>query len=325
MAAGVLNYGGAPNQDAALANFPGAALQRMSVCTTPIELLSNDGKDTVLAHASGFFWRRAGRPYLVTNYHVISGRNVFTGEVISQAYLPLKIAFYGLELAVIGQHVSIARRRWIFAFNENFPDLVAKPPMVNGQPVDVWAAPLMDFMVLASDPARTGFEGAAIASSMINDQEEEPIATAAGDDCFIIGYPLRNYEGMIPPIWKRGSLASDTLMGIGPRPAFFVDAATTKGMSGSPIVRRIGGLTVQDKDRGVLRELSTIQLIGIYAGRLESRDMEAVNLGYGWYRTLIDPVIDYYNYQDVPYTTEQGGLTPGAAAPPPPASSPPAG
>jgi hypothetical protein len=43
---GVLSYGAGGLStpfDEALANFPGAATQALSMCCTPVELLSNDG------------------------------------------------------------------------------------------------------------------------------------------------------------------------------------------------------------------------------------------------------------------------------------------
>jgi hypothetical protein len=104
MSDGILRYGDANAQamSEALANFAGASLNGRSLCCTPIELFSNDGKDEVLGAASGFFWLHKGQPYLVTNWHVVSGRNPFTGERLDRknGYVPQKIRFHGLDLSV---------------------------------------------------------------------------------------------------------------------------------------------------------------------------------------------------------------------------------
>ena len=98
------------------------------------------------------------------------------------------------------------------------------------------------------------------------------------------------------PIWKRGSIASETPLGVDGRPIFLVDAATTAGMSGSPIIRKVTTLTADNRDIDALQEFSSYELIGIYAGRLEGSKLASVNIGYGWYRTMIDHAIDHYNW-----------------------------
>lgn len=98
-------------------------------------------------------------------------------------------------------------------------------------------------MVFEKDANRSGFQGASTTTCFLNDNIFKPIVTNVGDDCFILGYPLRNYEGLMLPIWKRGSLASETPLGLEGRPIFLVDAATTAGMSGSPIIRRVVTIT----------------------------------------------------------------------------------
>ena len=93
---------------------------------------------------------------------------------------------------------------------------------------------------------------------------------------------------------------------------FLVDAATTAGMSGSPIIRKVTTFTADNKDIGALQEFSAFELIGVYAGRLQYKELAAVNLGYGWYRTMIDRAVDHYRYTPAtavmdPVTDEEDG------------------
>lgn len=295
---GILKYGDTtPNaMEAAHKNFPNAPIRKWAFCCTPIELLANNGTDKIIGAASGFFWL-SDRPYLITNWHVISGRNPFTGEVLSKnGFIPSRLVFYGHTIKVQNGQVIMSRQRYELSGDDNLPDLLSSPPKLNGEPIDLFAVHLPEDVVFKKDLNRTGFKGANTLSCFINEQSTTPIVTAAGDDCFVLGYPLRNYAGSIFPIWKRASLASETSIGLDNRPMFLVDAATTPGMSGSPIIRKVTSFAANDKDVGAIREIQAFDFIGVYAGRLENPQFSATNIGYAWYQTLIPEVIAYYNY-----------------------------
>lgn len=299
MSGGVLKYGGASNESAneAAANFISGGINGLSLCTTPLELLSNDGQDSVLHRATGFFWNHNGKPHLVTNYHVASGRNPFTGEIMSdRGFIPRRIRYHGMAMNVVDGIVNFSRKNWIIEFNDDVDNILAKPPVVRDKIVDLWTIPILPGSVFGADPSRTGVKGGETASCFVNEHLGSRIATSVGDDCFILGYPLANYEGLMLPIWKRGSLASETMIGIGEHPMFLIDAATTPSMSGSPIFRKVTTFTANNQDIGALQEFSSFEFIGVYAGRLQSAELLATNMGYGWYRSLIDGLFDHYKY-----------------------------
>jgi hypothetical protein len=50
-----------------------------SMAAVPIELFFEEAR---LASASGFIWRSGGEFFPITNWHNVSGRNVFTGKHI---------------------------------------------------------------------------------------------------------------------------------------------------------------------------------------------------------------------------------------------------
>jgi hypothetical protein len=50
-------------------------------------------------HATGFFWRGSNTVYLVTNWHVVTGKNPFTKEFITQGRCPDSIRVYYLYYA----------------------------------------------------------------------------------------------------------------------------------------------------------------------------------------------------------------------------------
>lgn len=292
---GVLKYGASTfaSMDAATANFVGASINTLSLCCTPIELLSNDGDETIVSTASGFFWSHEGSAYLVTNWHVVTGKNPFTGQVLSkQGYVPQKFAYYGVAYVLQDGLLEFIRERRVVTLTEAALRLFENPPLIDGQSVDIVPIAIPAGVVFGKNPAASGFSGAEKTTCFINEAGGQRIVTRAGDDCFILGYPLQNYEGLNLPIWKRGAISSDTNIGVGGRPIFLVDAATTPAMSGAPIVRKVGGFPVENRNIGAIEEFSAFDMIGVYAGRLESKELAATNIGYGWYKSLLPKLID---------------------------------
>ncbi len=289
----IITYGGTSAAIVELAhkNFAQPPIDPHSLCCTPIELLSKDGHDTALNTATGFFWKHKNQAYLITNWHVLSGRNPFTGKILNQGYTPSKINCYGTSLESKNGQISIGRTRLTITFGPHMEKTLEKPPMLAGSPVDIAAIMFPNELLFGRDESRTGFVGANAASCFINENNQR-ILTQAGDDCFILGYPLQNYTGGMFPIWKRGSIASDVSFGVDNRPMFLVDAATTSGMSGSPILRRATTITANNQGISAIQEFHIYEFIGVYAGRLQNKELLATNLGYAWYQILIPDVIN---------------------------------
>jgi hypothetical protein len=55
-------------------------IDRLTLSTVPLEQYFND---TRLGQGTGFMWRAGARDYLVTNWLVLSNRNLFTGKNLS--------------------------------------------------------------------------------------------------------------------------------------------------------------------------------------------------------------------------------------------------
>jgi len=285
----IIGYG-SPEQplvDLAFANFAGASIAGPSFCTTPVELLSLDGEDQLIAHATGFYWRHAGLDFVVTNWHVVSGRNPFTGQLMDQehAFIPRRIRVYRWRIEYLEGQIRLLRPGFTYDLAD-VPDLYAEPILVNGRAVDIAALPL-------AEPAIEGPAGprAVDIQPCVNMRVQDRIETQAGDECVILGYPLAQYSGLFLPIWKRGSLATDTNMPVDGAPAFLIDAATSQAMSGSPIFRRITGMTHQNPTTQIVAEHRGYQFLGVYAGRLQSRELAQINVGYGRFANQVDAAV----------------------------------
>ena len=292
----VLRYGHASNKSVfqARQNFTEAGFDILSLCCTPVEILCVGETLERITHASGFFWKKDGAPYLVTNWHVASGRNPFTRQFLGKI-TPHRIRCFGRSLRLDNGVLNFSDRPIIIEWEEEMIELLSSPPIVDGEEVDICAFPVLPDSVFGQNSV-PDHEEANRATCFLNEATGNVrIKTGAGDECYILGYPLDTYQGLHLPIWKRGSISSDTNIGVMGKPMFLVDAATTDAMSGSPIVRRVKFSTSLDSSTGVIAESHANQLVGVYAGRLLSKQLERINIGYGWYASMIDKVIDYYH------------------------------
>lgn len=248
----------------------------------------------VIGRATGFFWLFDGRAFLITNWHVLSGRD------------PKNMICKDRDGAVPDE---LAYPRFIR--NESYDDVVYSnvglidtdgnnlwlEHPVHGSNVDVAAVPvpLAEEHKTVKGPRDTyihtvapngGFIGAELFNGLPpwNGSRRE-----MGDDLFVLGFPL----GLMPtghfPLWKRASVASEMDIFLEGRPSFLIDTATREGMSGSPVVHidRSGPITYS----GEFNPGRNISFVGIYSGRhIGDSEIEA-QLGVVWREELIREIV----------------------------------
>lgn len=161
----------------------------------------------ILSHASGFFWAHGSRKFLVTNWHVLSGRNPLDGKPMhKKAGIPNSLKFY-----------SYRRRRVPSTEEGNFkvdyvPVLVPlDDPSTGtarwlehpsyGRRVDVAALDITDVVADLHHDCANSLDG------------DKPKHLDAGQDVFILGFPFGHTPGAPAPVWKRGSIALDPTRG----------------------------------------------------------------------------------------------------------------
>jgi Trypsin-like peptidase domain len=238
-----------------------------SLSTVPLELCANG---QIVARATGFIWVDHRRQaYLITNWHVVTGRNARTGEQTAIARPEMVRAMLNTRIMNFGkQTYEIAIRD-----QDHKPLWFAHP--VRGRGSDVVAIPLN---ISADDPT-----GNLYSINLL--RSEADLAVRIGMDVFILGYPFgADLPGF--PVWKRGSIASEpdlTRLGVG---YMLVDTASRPGMSGAPVIRRSWGTHLLE-DAAISQD-STPQnkFIGIYSGRLHTKDPSDAQFGMVW------PVLD---------------------------------
>ncbi len=232
-------------------------------------LLQAEVNGNALSTATGFIVEWENQRYLITNWHVVSGRNPDTNQPLSNtAGVPdsLRIVHHGSSklgtwVVKLEQLYSNGNPRWI--------------EHVEGQNIDVVALPLTE---VGSDVKIYPFDLKLADVDMVL----EPAMQVS-----IIGYPYGLATAGAWPIWKTGHIASDSDLDYDGRPAFLIDATTRGGMSGSPVVLRLHGGYRDSKNSYIMAGGTSTRFIGVYSGRIHDQ----AEIGRVWRPNLITEIL----------------------------------
>lgn len=235
--------------------------------------------DEILAHGTGFIYKKDDNYFLVTNWHNVSGKHPDTGKHLS-GHLgePNVIYTYFREQSNPGNgHKEIIP----LYSDDEMQNPVWKEHPVHGHKVDVVAIPLPLDLVAK-------YEFFPINDIQFDYEYKEEVA----DESFIIGYPFEDLTYLGLPIWKKASIASEPDVNLLQLPMMYVDTATRSGLSGSPVImQRIG---IHGVVNGVFNNESSIgrirNFIGIYSGRVGKDEFKA-QLGIVWKSKVIDEIL----------------------------------
>lgn len=259
--------------------FGNSKLDKISLSATPIELLF---EDKFIAHGTGFIWNHKEKQYLITSWHNLTGQNPFTGKHLSPGgKVPDSLRAFPATISTNNAPDNQTLRRE--AIKLTLYETFHKPQWTQHQ----------YFNDLRIDIAALELSTNEKKLIAINDYGYEKIFTNVGSDLFIVGYPFSEFDEFKLPIWKKGSLASEPFAIWNRKPAFLIDAASRRGMSGSPIIRRVFGPASVWINRELTTNLDaacTSEFIGIYSGHLHTNHAD-VTIGIGWYANLIDELL----------------------------------
>jgi hypothetical protein len=232
-----------------------------------IELFANGHS---LSTATGFIVEQGGTNYLVSNWHVLSGRNAETGKPMSPtAAVPDEIKIVCHHKGRLGSWLLKSER----LINDDGTNRWREHP--NGMQIDIAVLPL----TMTIDDIDLYPLDLTLADVDMIPEPAMPVS--------IIGYPFGLSAGGAWPIWKTGHIATDPDINYDGRPAFLIDATTRGGMSGSPVVLRMNGGFRTNSGNQILAGGITTKFLGIYSGRIHA-DAE---LGRVWRPFLINEVI----------------------------------
>ena len=247
-------------------------LDEYSVTSIPLTLLC---KGKPIGTATGFFYKSGAHHHLVSNWHVFSGRNTYTGQANRKdAAVPdaLALVLHGNRLGTYREGLSVPL--------EDGTGASLWRQHARGQDVDVAILPVGKISA-----EYTIYE-------LPRMREAADMALKVAMDAFIIGFPKVITHQRVFPIWKRASVATEPNFSHDDRPVFLVDAASREGMSGAPVVlRSFGGYDTAQGGR-IAGPGAFTRFVGIYSGRYGAEDELGAQLGRVWHRAVIDEVIE---------------------------------
>ena len=216
----------------------------------------------VLTSASGFFFRRATRLFLVSNRHVFADA--------ASAHRPDRLEI-GLHTDPhdLRQHVEVS----LPLYCDGLP--LWREAGDAGGSVDIAAIEI---------PASSLPDGAVLQAFDERDLEARGEQVATGDALTIVGFPLSFHDTVHHlAVARSASIASAYGVRFQGKGCFLTDARTHRGSSGSPVLRR----RLNDG-----ASAPSWQLIGVHSTRMDMRTRdhtqdESLGLNCAWYADVL--------------------------------------
>lgn len=232
--------------------------------------LDTQGQGKTLGFGTGFVVQHIGQPYLITNWHVVTGRRPDSGQPISES------GAADPDRLLLWHHVVGSLGAWRVRDESLLEGGTASPRWrehPRGREVDVVALPLN------SVTSNVQF------CPMDLTLAKEDILVAPGEPVSILGFPFGMSSGGRFPIWKTGHVASDIDLDYEGKPVFLIDATTKPGMSGSPVVaRHIGQIR---RSSGLQIGGQATRFLGVYSGRIH----DEADIGMVWKPQVLNDIL----------------------------------
>jgi len=267
-------------------------IDQFSLTALPLKVYTNNLESNVNA-ATAFFYKKKEDIYLITNWHVLTGRRWDNHQPSSNKFS---------KPTEIGVKFFNKKDYYPNKFNSDIPEFLEeqKFPLYSELGKSLWLehdqyGSRADIAVLKLSLPKEG--NVRPINDTISSFNVSTMHTAVSMDVFILGFPKKLYTGNTP-IWKRGTIASEYLSPINYStdkippfqiPAFFVDTATYKGMSGAPVIQRSYGSFENMQCERILG--TGTKFLGVYSGRFMPDEDTEVQLGIVFKQELIDDII----------------------------------
>ena len=233
-------------------------------------LLEVRGNGQSLGTATGFLVKEKDRTFLITNRHVVTGRDQNTGKPIHPSCgIPDEVLIYQNKLRHLAH--KVLKRESLFLFDS--PRWFEHPAL--GHRADVVALELTD----------------------TNDVEVYDYSLEdLGPDIFlapsvmvsVVGFPFGLAVGETLAVWSTGFIASDIEVDYMDLPVFLIDCRARKGQSGSPVVAYRAGGPVPLRNSATATYPGPVRkFLGIYSGRINAES----DLGMVWKPDVIREIV----------------------------------
>lgn len=251
-----------------------------STCSVYIQSLFDEHE---LGIATGFFVKVENDIFLVSNWHVFSGRDPASGQPKNKhGAVPNRISIHYLLKENINQYLSVT-----VSLESDIGALWIQHKI--GQKIDV---SLMSFQNIERQIDRSTVPGADLTPVCINElPTTSDMSMPVGADVFVLGYPYGITRTGLLPIWKRASIATEFALDVDGLPCFLVDTATREGMSGAPVVRRSFNAYTDVHGNGHIDPGVYNKFLGVYSGRRVG-GLDEAQLGVIWKESVITQIVN---------------------------------
>lgn len=211
-----------------------------------------------------------GQNFLVTNRHIVTGRDNDTDKCLSKtlAILDALIVWHNAK-GNLGQFVPVECPLFV----NDVPQWIEHPSYK--ETVDVVAIPL---------PIRDDIEFVPCRIDGLAHMKIEPSNSVS-----IIGFPFGERTGASFAIWSTGFVASEPQISHGGQHLFLVGCRSRPGQSGSPVIRYFNGGGLFKHSEGSEEMSSVSEFLGIYSGRIN----EQSDLGRVWNAWVVAELLAY--------------------------------
>lgn len=281
----------------------------LSYTTTKIGCYFNDAH---MGDATGFIFKAAQRCGLVTNWHVLAGRNPIDGQALERTTgrIPNRVKFHAaIEIDDKRKRDLVHFREFDLPLYNEDGDQLWLDAKDDANQRDIAIIPLNRHIPELHD--ESGDVRAIHGGKVTLDPKKDPksrdiqfsdlkhFLPRVGAEVFVLGYPKGITPNGIFPIWKRASIASEPQVGItfGDQEyedAFYIDALTNQGMSGSPVIylARPGDIMLTKDNITIEVKAEEPFLVGVYAGRNGVTGLEGdLALGRVWGVSLLELIM----------------------------------
>lgn len=234
-------------------------------------LVASEVNGLKLSNATAFVaTATSGVALLITNRHVVTGRNQETNDVLSTTgATPDTLVISHNSKAGLGEFRNKQEKLYV----NGLPRWIEHP--TRGPSVDLVALPISDCVDIELYPYRAEY---------FAHQYIEPSSRIS-----VIGFPFGEKTGPSFAVWATGFVASEPQIDHGGKPMFLIDCRTRQGQSGSPVITYQSNGGTFTHDNGTMVSASTMRLLGIYSGRIN----RASDIGIVWKAYAIAELIDY--------------------------------
>lgn len=226
----------------------------------------------ILGTASGFFFNKNGKKFLITNRHVVihKDKKHYPDSIKLELHHSNKTDLKHNHKMTINLYNDNGVQNWIEHENYNILqcDVIAIP--LNSK--------VLDYINLSI------FNNSSITFVTPESTDIPEINPFA--DVVVIGYPLGFYdETNNLPVYRKASIASQYGVNFNNKPYFLIDVNLHPGTSGSPVVSTHHSLF---KEKGITEGY---KVFGIHSAE-HIKNGEPLGLNVVWYSYLINEIID---------------------------------